>query len=346
MLSLCMIVKNEEQGLAQCLDSARALVDEVIVVDTGSNDKTKEIAFKYTNKVYDFTWENDFSKARNFSISKANNDWILVLDADEIVTSFNIDTILKFIKSNDKIVGRIKRINVFEDSTGEKRYIERINRLFNKNYYNYLGTIHEQVTSLDDKNYETTPTDITVDHIGYTKEILNKTNKISRNISMLKQAIDDNSNDPYLNYQLGKSYYMGKEYALACQSFEEALKYDINFNYEYAEDLVETYGYSLINTNRFIDAIEIEKFHMYYKEYPDFNFLMGLIYMNNGRFNDAVSSFHRCIGNTEGKIEGVNSYLAYYNIGVIFECLGYTEEAFKNYNMCGNYKPALSRLSK
>lgn len=346
MISLCMIVKNEEQGLAQCLDSVKSIADEIIVVDTGSNDKTKEIAFKYTNKVYDFTWSNDFSMARNFSISKANNDWILVLDADEIVTNFNRETILNFIDSNDKLVGRIKRINVFEDSTGEKRYIERINRLFNKNYYNYTGIIHEQVASLNNKNYETTPIDITVDHIGYTKEILNKTNKISRNISMLKQAIDDNSNDPYLHYQLGKSYYMGKEYTLACESFEEVLKYDINFNYEYAEDLVETYGYSLINTNRFIDAIEIQKFHMYYKEYPDFNFLMGLIYMNNGRFNDAVSSFHRCIGNTEGKIEGVNSYLAYYNIGVIFECLGYLEEAAKHYNMCGNYKPALSRLVK
>lgn len=346
MVSLCMIVKNEEQGLAQCLDSARVLVDEIIVVDTGSTDKTKEIAFKYTNKVYDFTWENDFSKARNFSISKANNDWILVLDADEIVTSFNIDTVLKFIKSNDKIVGRIKRINVFEDSTGEKRYIERINRFFNKKYYNYTGIIHEQVTSLNNTSYTTVHLDVDIEHIGYTKEVLNKTNKISRNISMLKQAIHDNLNDPYLHYQLGKSYYMGKEYTLACESFEEALRYDINFNYEYAEDLVETYGYSLINSNRFNDAIKIEDFYIYYKQYPDFNFLMGLIYMNNGKFNDAVNSFYKCIGNAEGKIEGVNSYLAYYNIGVIFECLGYTEEAFKHYNMCGDYKPALSRLGK
>lgn len=346
MISLCMIVKNEEQGLAQCLNSVKDIVDEIIVVDTGSNDTTKEIALKYTNKVYDFIWDNDFAKARNFSISKANNDWILVVDADEIVTNFNVETILSLINSGDKLVGRIKRINIFEDSTGEKKYIERINRLFNKNHYNYTGTIHEQVTSLNNTSYKTVPIDIDIEHIGYIKEVLNKSNKISRNISMLKQAIDDNSNDPYLHYQLGKSYYMGKEYTLASESFEEALKYDINFNYEYAEDLVETYGYSLINTNRFIDAIKIEEFYIYYKEYPDFNFLMGLIYMNNGRFNDAVSSFYRCIGNTEGKIEGVNSYLAYYNIGVIFECLGHTEEASKHYNMCGNYKPALSRLGK
>ena len=78
-----MIVKNEEKFLQRCLDSVD--VDEIIVVDTGSTDKTKEIARNYTGKVYDFKWVDDFSKARNFSISKATKEWILVLDADEVI---------------------------------------------------------------------------------------------------------------------------------------------------------------------------------------------------------------------------------------------------------------------
>lgn len=82
-ISLCMIVKNEEQRLDKCLSSLVSNMDEIIIVDTGSTDKTKEIARKYTDKIYDYTWENDFSKARNFAASKATMDYIYTADADE-----------------------------------------------------------------------------------------------------------------------------------------------------------------------------------------------------------------------------------------------------------------------
>jgi len=82
-ISLCMITKNEEQFLEQCLNSVKELVDEIILVDTGSTDKTKEIAGKFTDKIFDFQWCGDFSAARNESLKHAAKDWILVLDADE-----------------------------------------------------------------------------------------------------------------------------------------------------------------------------------------------------------------------------------------------------------------------
>ena len=88
-VSLCMIVKNEERVLARCLDSIRELMDEIIIVDTGSTDKTKEIAARYTEKVYDFRWINDFSAARNFAFSKAACDYIYSADADEVVDEEN-----------------------------------------------------------------------------------------------------------------------------------------------------------------------------------------------------------------------------------------------------------------
>jgi tetratricopeptide (TPR) repeat protein len=84
-ISLCMIVKDEEKYLARCLQSAKAVVDEMIVVDTGSSDRTKDLAMVFGAKVFDFSWKNDFSSARNHSLSKAAGDWILVLDADEVV---------------------------------------------------------------------------------------------------------------------------------------------------------------------------------------------------------------------------------------------------------------------
>lgn len=88
-ISLCMIVKNEEKVLARCLDSLDGLMDEIIIVDTGSTDGTKEIASRYTDKIYDFEWIDDFSAARNFAFSKATKEYIYSADADEILMNEN-----------------------------------------------------------------------------------------------------------------------------------------------------------------------------------------------------------------------------------------------------------------
>ena len=97
-LSLCMITKNEEQFLEQCLNSVKELVDEIIIVDTGSTDKTKEIASKFTDKIYDFQWCDDFSAARNESLKYATQDWILVLDADEVISKEDYQKIKELIQ--------------------------------------------------------------------------------------------------------------------------------------------------------------------------------------------------------------------------------------------------------
>ena len=94
-ISTCMIVKNEERLLARCLDCVKAFSDEIIIVDTGSTDNTKAIASKYTDKIYDFPWINDFAAARNFSFSKASCEYIYTADADEVIDKENINAILR-----------------------------------------------------------------------------------------------------------------------------------------------------------------------------------------------------------------------------------------------------------
>ena len=85
-VSLCMIVKNEEQVLRRCLESAKSFADEIILVDTGSTDKTKEIGKTYGGKIFDFPWRDDFAAARNEAFSKATMDYCMWLDADDVVT--------------------------------------------------------------------------------------------------------------------------------------------------------------------------------------------------------------------------------------------------------------------
>ena len=342
-ISLVMIVKNEEETLEKSLMSVKELVDEIIIVDTGSTDKTREIALRYTEKVFRFPWCNDFSKARNFSISKAANEWILILDADEVITEYDKNQIERFCNESNYLVGRIKRINIYEDKYGTKKYIERVNRFFNKNNFEYEGIIHEQVVSKNREEYNTINIDLHVEHIGYSKAVLSKTNKISRNIELLKIAREKEPKDPYINYQLGKSYFMGKDFHMAKKSFEEALLVLESFKYEYTQDLVESYGYSLINLELYEEALKLYEYEKFYCNSPDFLFILGIIEMNNGRFKKSAELFLKCTEFKEGKIEGITTFLPFYNIGVIFECLGFMEEALNYYEMCGDYELAVMR---
>lgn len=108
-ISLCMIVKNEEKVLARCLDSLAGLMDEIIIVDTGSTDGTKEIASKYTDKIYDFEWIDDFSAARNFAFSKATKEYIYSADADEILMNENRE---KFALLKEKLLPEIEIVQM------------------------------------------------------------------------------------------------------------------------------------------------------------------------------------------------------------------------------------------
>ena len=90
-ISLCMIVKNEEKVLARCLESAKGFADEIIIVDTGSTDRTLDIVSGYTSKVYSYPWKDDFSAARNESFSKATMDYCMWMDADDILKEGGLD---------------------------------------------------------------------------------------------------------------------------------------------------------------------------------------------------------------------------------------------------------------
>ena len=341
-ISLCMIVKNEELLLQKSLFAVAPYVDEIIVVDTGSTDRTKEIALDYKAKVYDFPWCDDFSAARNFSLWQAAHDWVLVLDADEVITHFDKDQLQSVMTADNSVVGRIKLINLL---AGEKRSSERISRLFNRTLFHYAGCIHEQVVGLDGQTYHTVNVDITALHSGYSEEVIKRTDKIARNINLLQQALHNSPDDTYLLYQLGKSHFLAKNFTAAINTFTQALELPMNFSLEYVAELVETYGYALIKSERYAEALDLTQYEQYYNQSPDYLFLQGLIYMNNGMFSQAIELFLRCRGVTEGKTEGINSWLPTYNIAVIYECLGKMEEATGYYKQCGNYPAALERLN-
>ncbi len=147
-ISLCMIVKNEEAVLKRCLDSIADLMDEIIIVDTGSTDRTKEIAADYTSKIYDYRWANDFSAARNFSFSKATMEYIYAADADELLDEENH---MRFLRLKQALLPEIeivqmKYINCSEFNTvlnSQKEYRPKLFRRLRT--FTWIDPIHETV---------------------------------------------------------------------------------------------------------------------------------------------------------------------------------------------------------
>ncbi|MDD3363413.1 MAG: glycosyltransferase family 2 protein, partial [Syntrophomonas sp.] len=168
-----MIIKNEEKHLSRCLSSIKDIASEIIVVDSGSTDKSLLIASEYTDQIYSYKWKDDFSLARNICLDKAESDWILVLDGDEEVDRKCLDLIKEIIQAQD-IDAYLVTINNNPESTQELMAISDIQpRLFRNNkQYRYRGIICEQIMdSMLDSNarIEMAP-DIRIIHYGYVKE--------------------------------------------------------------------------------------------------------------------------------------------------------------------------------
>lgn len=144
-ISLCMIVRDEEQTIVRCLESLRDIVDEIVIVDTGSIDRTREIVRQFQAKVYDFQWIDNFAAARNFSFSKATKDYILWLDADDV---FSIEDKEKFIVLKKGMNGDLDAVSMLYhlamDSSGNPSFSSRRNRLVKREKeFKWIGRVHE-----------------------------------------------------------------------------------------------------------------------------------------------------------------------------------------------------------
>ena len=215
-ISLCMIVKNEEDTLERCLNSVKDLVDEIIIVDTGSTDKTKEIAQKFTDKIYDFEWCDDFSKARNYSFSKATKDYILWLDADDVLLEKDRQN-FKLLKENfdSKIDIVMFKYNLDVDKNGIPAlsyYRERLLR--RKNNYKWVSPVHEAIAPTG----YVYKSDICVTH----KKIHKSDPK--RNLNIFNKMIEKNIQlDARQTFYYARELYYNKEYEKSITEYNKFL---------------------------------------------------------------------------------------------------------------------------
>ncbi len=343
-ISVCIITKNEKDKLDCCLKALAKYPFELVVVDTGSEDGSKQLARRYTDKVYNFKWIDDFSAARNYAAQAASNDYVLMVDTDEVLQEIDYDEFCRLVQSNETAVGRIRRVNIFNRDGEEMRVSERVNRLYNRRKFRYRGAIHEQISAIDNDIVQTYELPASFDHSGYDGTSEQIKEKADRNIELLMNEYADNPEDTYILYQLGKSFYMKQDYQKSYEFFHKAACLELDERLEYVADLIVSYGYSMLNTGRSGEALLLEQLYDLFGHLAEFRFVMGLIYMNNMMFDKAYDMFMSAVQAPCCNTEGVNSYKAYYNAGVIRECLGDTKEALRLYGLCGNYRKAAERI--
>lgn len=199
-ITACYIVKNEAENLAKSIKSLKTQVNEIVVVDTGSTDNTMAVARKLGANVYSFPWQDDFSKARNFALSKAKGDWLILLDADEYFTAKtagNIRQVIRQAQQADAFL--IQMVNYDADMAEIQDYFYQLRIVRNQRGLHYEGKIHEELKLSDGKAMKLLripPETLEIYHTGYSNSVTRE--KVKRNLRILQQAVADGQSEAEL----------------------------------------------------------------------------------------------------------------------------------------------------
>ena len=343
-ISVCIIAKNEEKRIEKCLASIKPYDFEIVVVDTGSTDRTKEIASQYADKVLDFVWCDDFAAARNFSLREASNNWIFMMDCDEWIKEIDVEELNYFRKHHSDSVGAISRENlVTQNGQLVLNNTDHTERFFNRKLYHYTGIIHEQLTPIRGTDFPCLLLHTTIEHTGYDMTPEERIAKGQRNLSLLHKQLEQEPENPYVYYQLGKGYEIVEDYDSACEYYGKGLYFDVDPSLAYVQAMVISYGNSLLRTGQEKTALGFEQIYEEFGVTADFIYLMGRIYMANEMYPRAIEQFHKATTFETCKFNGVNSFLSFYHIALICEKLGDIDNALVYYHKCGDYPPAVEK---
>ncbi|MDO3678811.1 glycosyltransferase [Paenibacillus ehimensis] len=301
LITLCMIVKNEEAVLSRCLESVKNIVDEIVIVDTGSTDHTKTIARQYTDLIFDFSWSNDFSAAKNEAISKATAPWILVLDADEYLQHEDLD-IRSFLKELDpqKPLGVISSIINYVGHPNSGKMVESsAARIFPRNAdIVFVRPIHEQLSYRHGElTYINGP--LVIYHTGYTQDTVQLKNKTERNLSIFQAMQHSGSLKPYDYYTLGNEYMMTEQYQLALKQYQKA----------FVKEEFEKYWFPYCGAQMITAYLKLEQYKeacllidsclQYWPQYSDFYWFKGSVLYDLGLYDAAVAELQMAITRSE-----------------------------------------------
>jgi glycosyltransferase involved in cell wall biosynthesis len=334
-ISLCMMVKNEEDQLPRCLESLKDVVDEIVVVDTGSTDSTVKIAENFGAKVYHHPWEHDFSKHRNQSIQYALGDWVLIMDADEEFFLEDAPQIKPLLKKTNANFLYLRCYDL--EKTGKVHGVFNQIRLFRNGLgMQYTNQVHNQLETVGRGTY----CKLRFRHYGYDLSPEKMQQKHLRTTSLLQQEIQEDPENPYYHHQLAASYSMHKEFEKAIEEGGVALSllrqkgvrnaYFVNVYYTVA------HGYFALGDLDKAEEICNEALEFFEHDLNSYHFLAA-IYFKKKDLKRCMEMSRRYLAVREmfeedpGKMQGIyfNSYAKRHEIYFGMACAHFLEEIIK-----------------
>jgi glycosyltransferase involved in cell wall biosynthesis len=333
-VSLCLIVKNEEKNLGPCLNSVRGLVSEIVLVDTGSLDRTKEIAAEFGARVFEFPWIDDFAAARNETLRHARGEWILWMDADDRIDVPNQAKLRELIQQLDgRSLGYVMKCRCLPDhDTGTTTIVDHV-RLFRRHpQIRWKYRIHEQILpSIRSLGGDVAWSDVIIDHVGYQDAAV-RSRKLQRDLRLLELENRDVPDDPFTLFNLGSVYQELDRTPQALEAFRRSL------SRSHSSDSIVRKLYALIaqcerqlgTPSKALEACQEGRGH--YPSDPEILFQEGLARAAIGDVAGAEACYLAAMAPEAGRhfasIDvGIRSYKARHNLAVLYRDHGRNDEA-------------------
>lgn len=352
-LSICILTKNEENNIKPCITALRSNFSdcensyEIVLIDTGSTDSTVEIATSLGCNVYHFEWIDDFSAARNYAISVAKYDFILFVDADEILEDSNWPETFKLITTYPDYVGRFTRHNHCYSGNSQTITDDQVERLFNKNKYHYELPIHEQLTSNNHSVLTVYDVPLSFNHTGYIGTFDELKEKAERNNSLLFKELEKNPHDPYILYQIAQSYGLISDKKNKLLYYQKAYAQKPNPKYAYYPGLIISLGYSYIDNSMYEEAalLASENYDLL-SDYADFLCFYGYLNLKINKIIDAIHYYSLALSSKKSSMLGTNTFIPHYNLACIYEACEAWDNALTHFSLANNHADTEPRYTK
>ena len=303
-LSLCMIVRDEEEMLPRCLAAVAPAVDEIVIVDTGSQDRTIEIARSFGARVIEREWTGSFADARNVSFDAATGDWILYLDADEVLVAEDAERLRALTGQTWREAFYLTETNFTgteHDGTAVTHSALRVFR--SRPEYRFSGRLHEQIAQhlpayIPERIHHT---GVRIEHYGYLGVVRDAKEKSRRNIELLLAQMRESAPTPFLHFNLGSEHFAAGDASAALAEFEKAWTLieqegGIDTTHEFTPSLIVRLVKALRVTGRTQDAIDRAEIGLrYFPGFTDLVFEQALAAHDLGRDEEAFARFEQCI---------------------------------------------------
>lgn len=351
-ISQCMIVKNEERNIEKALSWGKGIVSEQIVVDTGSTDRTVEIAEQMGAKIYHFEWINDFAAAKNFAISKAKYEWVALLDADEYFSEEDAKKLLYYVRQlQDKPYDAILASWVHLDDEGNVTAVGTQSRVFrNAPGLRYKGRIHEHLASLNgtDFRFVDAVNELSIFHTGYGEIGHQEKVKSGRNLKIIQAELEENPDDYRMLGYLGDEYYSADNREKAEETFRKAISLMPDTE-EFIDPIrtAMTFGKLLEILYANYDTSEQNIMEIYERavrrlpQEGDFDYFVGKYFFMHENYPLAEKHLKRALGQLEKYGTSLKSMFLSGDIWKVYETLATCCFNNRNLGECINYSTVL-----